>query len=154
MPQARQEARRLARHRGAAAKGRRGVSVSTLMRSCVAARLSVPRIGRAATAVVLTAVVSGGCERPAERAAPAAPAVVPLSAQVEPPPASGDDAARLPDTRAARLLPRRLWVEPGSPALEVADAMREKHPDDAALLDRLGASPTGVWLGGWTKDPK
>ncbi len=59
-----------------------------------------------------------------------------------------------PSLAGATPLPRRLWVQPGSPALESAEALRTHHPDDAALLDRLAGVPTAVWLGGWTRDPK
>ncbi|GDX81043.1 hypothetical protein LBMAG42_28540 [Deltaproteobacteria bacterium] len=51
-------------------------------------------------------------------------------------------------------MPRRLWTQPGAPAKKVADALRAQNPDDAALLDRMAKTPAGVWLGGWTKDPK
>lgn len=51
-------------------------------------------------------------------------------------------------------MPRRLWVQPGSPAKKVADALRAEHPNDAALLDRIAETPAAVWLGGWTKEPQ
>ncbi len=62
--------------------------------------------------------------------------------------------AQEPTLPATDPLPRPLWLQPGSPALRHADALRAEHPDDAALLDRLAAVPTAAWLGGWTRDPK
>ena len=83
----------------------------------------------------------------AEAPAPV-PKAVTLGGQVEPPPTR---MAPLPDPDP---LPRRLWVQPGHPAHEVADALLTRSPDDDALLDRLAALPTGVWLGGWTTEPR
>lgn len=51
-------------------------------------------------------------------------------------------------------MPRPLWVQPGAPAAEMATAVRIGGAGDAALLDRLADTPTGVWLGGWTSDPQ
>ena len=63
-----------------------------------------------------------------------------------------------PDTRKLAPPPTpivpRLWAQPNPPASELAEAMATRDPEDAALLERLSALPTGVWLGEWTANPK
>lgn len=73
----------------------------------------------------------------------------PLDGRARPPTAAPE-----PTPPASVPLPARLWVQPGAPALRYAEALRAEHPEDAALLDRLAAVPTAVWLGEWTRDPK
>ena len=45
---------------------------------------------------------------------------------------------------------RALWAVPGSQAGAAAAGLRATAPADAALLDRIAATPQGVWLGDWT----
>jgi endoglucanase len=47
---------------------------------------------------------------------------------------------------------RPLYREPRGAAHEQARRWRRERPGDAALMDRLAAQPTALWLGDWTPD--
>jgi endoglucanase len=47
---------------------------------------------------------------------------------------------------------QRLFVDPTSAARREADALRATRPADAALLERIAAQPTAVWVGDWNRD--
>ena len=42
------------------------------------------------------------------------------------------------------------YVQEHNPAAKQADAWRNSNPEDAALMDILGAQPVAQWLGGWS----
>jgi len=42
---------------------------------------------------------------------------------------------------------RSLYVDPDTPALRQANDWREVRPTDAAVMDRIGASPAAAWFG-------
>lgn len=46
----------------------------------------------------------------------------------------------------------KLYVDPNNPALAQANAWRSSRPTDAAIMDKLGAQSSGIWLGGWNAD--
>lgn len=94
-------------------------------------------------------VASAACRSEGDSPAPSGA----LGGRTVPPPQVEPTAAPAHDARLDPM-PKALWVQPGHPARAVADALRDKHPDDAALLDRLADTPAAVWLGGWTKEPK
>jgi endoglucanase len=48
----------------------------------------------------------------------------------------------------------KLWVNPHSQAAGQAAALKSKAPADAAIIARLAAQPSGVWLGEWSGDVK
>ena len=61
--------------------------------------------------------------------------------------------ARLAEARGpSPFAGRPLYREPWGPAHEQARAWRGERPDDAALIDRIAAQPTALWLGDWTRD--
>ena len=47
---------------------------------------------------------------------------------------------------------RRIYREPSGPARAQARKWRHERPADAALIDRIAAQPTALWLGDWTRD--
>ena len=47
---------------------------------------------------------------------------------------------------------RPLYREPWGPAHAQAESWRAGRPEDAALIDRIAAQPTALWLGDWTAD--
>ncbi|MHB1073514.1 MAG: glycoside hydrolase family 6 protein [Gemmatimonadaceae bacterium] len=53
---------------------------------------------------------------------------------------------------ASALEGARFWVNPSTSASRQADAWRKSRPREAALLDQLASTPTGLWLGGWNRD--
>ena len=46
----------------------------------------------------------------------------------------------------------QLWVDPSNPAKAQANAWRTSRPNDAATMDRMGASAAAVWIGEWSGD--
>lgn len=46
----------------------------------------------------------------------------------------------------------KLYVDPNNPALAQANSWRSSRPTDAAIMDKLGAQSSGIWLGGWNAD--
>lgn len=48
----------------------------------------------------------------------------------------------------------KLYLNPSSPAKIQALAWQTTRPSDAALLDKIAAQPTAIWLGDWTTDVK
>jgi endoglucanase len=46
----------------------------------------------------------------------------------------------------------KLYVDPNNPATAQANAWRSTRPTDAAIMDKIGAQATGIWLGGWNAD--
>ncbi len=48
---------------------------------------------------------------------------------------------------------RTLWAVPGTQAATAAARIRADRPADAAVLDRIAATPQAVWLGDWTPAP-
>jgi endoglucanase len=55
-------------------------------------------------------------------------------------------------TAAAPFAGRRFYVDPAGAARTQADAWRTTRPADAALMDKIGAQPDALWLGGWNAD--
>ncbi|MBI5134247.1 MAG: glycoside hydrolase family 6 protein [Candidatus Taylorbacteria bacterium] len=46
----------------------------------------------------------------------------------------------------------KLYVDPNNPAIAQASAWRQSRPSDAAIMDKVGANSSGIWLGGWNAD--
>ena len=89
-----------------------------------------------ATAVTVAASVPAAVRHERPRLVPRLPA---------PPVALRHDPAPLAGPRG-----RTLWAVPGSQAAQAAERLRTSRPDDAALLARMAATPTALWVGDWT----
>ncbi|MDP1624918.1 MAG: glycoside hydrolase family 6 protein [bacterium] len=50
------------------------------------------------------------------------------------------------------VLSSKLYVDPNSPALAQAIAWKNSRPADAAIMEKIGAHSSGIWLGGWNAD--
>ncbi|HEY9480967.1 MAG TPA: glycoside hydrolase family 6 protein [Candidatus Paceibacterota bacterium] len=48
----------------------------------------------------------------------------------------------------------KFYVDPYSPAAEQAKAWKDSRPTDAALMEKMAAEPTALWLGEWIPDIK
>ena len=46
-----------------------------------------------------------------------------------------------------------LFVRPASPSAQQASDWRASRPGDAAVMDRLAATPSAIWFGDWTPNP-
>ena len=46
----------------------------------------------------------------------------------------------------------QFFVDPQSLAKLRADALRNTHPEQAQLLDRIASQPMGLWMGNWNSD--
>src|SRR4029077_18580528 len=102
--------------------------------------------------------------------APAAPspttasAPAPGSPSAAPAPAStAESKPSNADLEAASKVPARvkgqnpfsgvhLYVNAYSFAAQAAQTMKASHPDDAKLLEKIAAQPSGVWIGEWSGD--
>ncbi|HWZ87249.1 MAG TPA: glycoside hydrolase family 6 protein, partial [Polyangiaceae bacterium] len=62
------------------------------------------------------------------------------------------DAPAPPKATGNPLVAVKLWVDPNSNAMLRANAIREKDPDKAAILDKIGKMPQALWLGEWNSD--
>ena len=97
----------------------------------------------------------------ASAATPSAPATAAAAS-----PASDSTAPSKPssaDLEAASKVPARvkgqnpfagvhLYVNAYSFAAQAAQTMKAGHPDDAKLLEKIAAQPSGVWFGEWSGD--
>ena len=64
------------------------------------------------------------------------------------------DKLTVTSTAAAPFSGKRFYVDPDSPARRQAAAWRSTRPADAALMDKIAAQPTALWVGGWVADPQ
>lgn len=112
--------------------------------------------GRAVLAVVAGTLLTTAAAPLAAASTP--PRAVTAKTTVTTTPAAGMDGGGsvrlLRRTRTAAAEPgprgRTLWAVPGSQAGAAAARLRPTAPADAAILDRIAATPQGVWLGDWT----
>jgi endoglucanase len=89
-----------------------------------------------ATAVTVAASVPAAVRHERPRLVPRLPAP-PVALRHDPAPHTGPRG-------------RALWTVPGSQAAQAAERLKGSRPADAALLARMGATPTALWLGNWT----
>lgn len=94
------------------------------------------QIAKAATLVYV--VEAQAAPAPAQTAAPAETATSPAPAPAP--------------TQAAQTNASKLYVDPNNPAIAQANAWRTSRPTDAAIMDKIGANSSGIWLGGWNAD--
>ncbi|MBX4209306.1 glycoside hydrolase family 6 protein [Candidatus Parcubacteria bacterium] len=82
----------------------------------------------------------------AQTAPIAAPTPVPIVTTTAPAPTTATTIATTPIITASGS---KLYVDPNNPALAQANTWRASRPTDAAIMDKIGAQSTGIWLGGW-----
>ncbi len=137
--------RAVLRWRGPAADGPvvPTTAARTFTGALVAATSALSSVGAAGTvppalaaAVTVAASVPAGVRHERPRVVPRLPAP-PLALRHESSPPEGPRG-------------RQLWAVPGSQAAQAAQRLQRTRPADAALLARMGATPTGVWVGDWT----
>ncbi|HEU5114149.1 MAG TPA: glycoside hydrolase family 6 protein [Candidatus Paceibacterota bacterium] len=78
----------------------------------------------------------------ASTATPAAPAAQPVQQIV---------AAPAP-VQTQTVTGTKLFVDSNNPAAAQANAWASSDPTDAAIMAKIGAQPTGIWLGGWNSN--
>lgn len=84
---------------------------------------------------------------------PPAPLPVPVAAPVPAPAPKPTPVPISPVvTMPAVPSPSKLYVDPNNPALAQAVSWQNSQPHDAALMQKMGNQPVGIWLGGWNAD--
>jgi endoglucanase len=62
------------------------------------------------------------------------------------------DAPTPPKATGNPLVGIKLWVDSHNNANLRANTIREKEPEKAAILDKIGKQPQALWLGGWNSN--
>lgn len=91
---------------------------------------------------------------PAVAASPAAPAAANSQAPAPPSNADAEAAAKVPPRVRGKnpFAGLRFYVNDYSPAAMAVQNLKATHPEDAKVLEKIAAQPTGVWIGEWSGD--
>ncbi len=79
-----------------------------------------------------------------------APAPAPVTALAQPAATLSTSAAPAPTTALASG--SKLYVDPANPAAAQAKAWASSQPANSAVMAKLGAQSSAIWLGGWNAD--
>ena len=121
--------------------------------------LAVGPIGRTALAVLAACSLLGGCASSSAgdpRANnPSGSTTGPSKPVADPDPGENgplDEPPVPPKATGNPLSGIKLWVDPNSNSMLRANYVRDKDPEKAAILDKIGKQPQALWLGGWNSN--
>jgi endoglucanase len=122
------------------------------------------RLCLAGALAIATGCASASPSAPTTPTPPAPPPGAAGTAAATPPPAPASPKSNV-DLEAAAKVPARvkgqnpfagikLYVNEYSQAAIAAQNLKASHPDDAKLIEKIAAQPTGQWVGEWSGDPE